>query len=182
MPNWCMNTVTLLHTDPVLVQRVKDSFSRGELCQEFVPIPEEEKENWYNWCIENWGTKWDVGSNSNIGGDMDDRDGGVFLNFDSAWTPPTAFYEKMEELGFSIEAYYYEPGCGFCGRWSSADGDDYYEFDDEVNAEWVRENIPVDIDTTFGISDVMEEDEQYENEEDLEPVPVEETVMKKDSE
>lgn len=168
MPNWCQNTLTLLHTDPVLIQRAKDAFNRGELCSEFVPIPEEEKENWYNWSVENWGTKWDIGK-----GDMDDREGGVFFVFESAWAPPVAFYEKLEELGFHITAYYFEPGVGFCGRWTSDDGDDIYEFDEDANAEWVRENIPVDIDTTFGISDIMQDDEDYESQDVEEPIPLE---------
>ena len=155
MPNWCDNGVTLLHTDPAMLDRVRKSFNEERLFQEFLPLNEDA--GVFD-SRETWGTKWDV---SPI--EISERDGGVFLSFYTAWTPPIPFYEKLAENGFSITAYYFEPGCGFCGRFTHDEGESYFEIEDD-DADWVRENIPTDIDTYYGISDMIdemgEEDEQ----------------------
>ncbi len=39
---------------------------------------------WYEWCIKNWGTKWNS-SNTMINDDEDD----IVVDFDTAWAPPT---------------------------------------------------------------------------------------------
>ncbi len=160
MPNWCENGATLLHPDPALLDRVRTAFQKERLFQEFVPLTE--GLDGAEYCaagIENWGTKWEANCH-----DIDDRDGGIFLLFDTAWTPPIQFYEKLVEMGFSVTGYYFEPGCGFCGRFTNDQGDDYYEIDND-DPEWVREFIPTDIDTFFGISDMMEDyqDDEQEN-------------------
>lgn len=69
---------------------------------------------WYDFCIENWGTKWD----SDLG--RNDIDGDT-INFsgDTAWGPPTAFYREMEEMGFEVDASYSEEGAGFYGTYSN---------------------------------------------------------------
>ena len=85
------------------------------------------------------------------------------LYFESAWAPPTTAYEKMLDLGFLIEATYYEPGMGFVGRWDNGD-DDMYELSN-MNSNDVRETIPSDLDESFGISESMEEYERDNREE-----------------
>lgn len=163
MPNWCENGATLLHNDPAMLERVRTAFQHERLFQEFVPLQDGLEGGEY--CAagnENWGTKWDATCH-----DIDEREGGIFLVFDTAWTPPIQFYEKLAELGFSINAYYFEPGCGFCGRYTHDEGDDYYEIE-EADAEWVRDVIPRDIDSFFGISDMMIDNEQYEEEQEKE--------------
>lgn len=44
MPNWCNNVVELAHEDPAMIIRARDAFNRGELLQEFVPVPPELKD------------------------------------------------------------------------------------------------------------------------------------------
>lgn len=180
MPNWCFNKVTFIHSDLAEIKRVVEAYSRDALFSEFVPCPQdlvdtvagsfddteeqaalEAKQvsnrdkygyaNWYDWCVANWGTKWDI--NSNDDQDVPYSEDRVELYFDTAWSPPIPFYEKMEELGFTVDGYYYEPGMGYCGRYNDGD-DDYYEI--EGDAKWVLENIPGDINDTFSISDNME--------------------------
>jgi hypothetical protein len=65
--------------------------------------------------------------------------------FDSAWSPPVKAYEKLEELGFTITASYYEPGCDFCGEWEN--GQDY---------EYCLKDAPAHLDRLYGISEMLE--------------------------
>lgn len=191
MPNWCNNTVVLKHADPDMVKRARAAFIDGRLLDEFIPVPkdlhivagsvgdpdeqkklEEQGElnrkthgytNWYDFCVNEWGTKWDIG-----GGDasVDDIEGGLMLGFDSAWAPPTGAYEKLMEQGFEIEAMYYEPGMCFAGVWE--DGiDSFYEYGDMSAAE-VAECFPTELDEAFGISESMAEYEAETSEEEEE--------------
>ena len=72
----------------------------------------------------------------------------------AAW----ALYRKLHDMGFSIRAYYYESGMMYCGSW--IDGDDQYFEIEECKADWVRENIPSDIDEYMDISSDMELNEE----------------------
>jgi hypothetical protein len=122
--------------------------------------------DWYDYCVSEWGTKWDVGHgdgyNTRLLKDIDKNT--VHLGFDSAWSPPIRAYQKMIEMGFSIRAYYYEGGCCYCGAWE--DGIDE-EYSIDGNSDWVKENIPKEIDDEFCISESMAEWES-ENEEEEE--------------
>jgi hypothetical protein len=180
MPNWCNNTVEIRHEDPVMLERVRTAFNNGALLAEFIPVPEElqitagrtnnpdenqkivdaeesnrEKygySNWYDFCVSEWGTKWDVGGDGAVPHDID---GGIMISFDSAWSPPIAAYEKLTEMGFEIRAFYHESGMCFAGIWE--DGfDDYYEFSD-MNALEVADTLPAELDEMFCISEQMAE-------------------------
>lgn len=188
MPNWCFNTLTLKHDDPLMIARAKEAFGRSELLNEFIPVPkplletiagsigDEDKQkdleiqeaynfkdygykNWYDFCVNEWGTKWDVDGDV-VGDDLNS----LTLSFESAWAPPVAAYEKLSEQGFYVEAMYYEPGMMFCGQYSSDEGDEFYEIE-ETSPEWVEGNIPRDIDKMFGISDEFAQWEAEESEE-----------------
>ena len=74
------------------------------------------------------------------------------FSFDTAWGPPTEWYDNIE--GFYIEAYYYEPGVGFCGSWTSEDGDDQYEIGDDIDD--AKERIPSHILDAMGIIEDLE--------------------------
>lgn len=69
---------------------------------------------WYSWCLENWGTKWDVEAHVAPREDSDDV---AQLNFDSAWSPPLRAFEEISrrfpELAF--ECRYFEEGNDFIG-------------------------------------------------------------------
>ena len=159
MPNWCMNTVTLEHDDPVMIVRAKKAFIEGKFLETFIPCPT--PDDWYNWNIANWGTKWDVGGEDS---DAQDFDGGVILTFDSAWAPPLLAYEQLLTQGFYINATYFEPGMAFCGRWDNG-VDDYYEYSG-MTADEVEAELPSDLDEAYGISQMVTEWEQeQENEE-----------------
>ena len=87
------------------------------------------------------------------------------LGFDSAWSPPIAAYEKLTEMGFRIRAMYSEPGMCYAGVWE--DGvDDYYEYSGMSSTE-VAEQLPVELDEAFCISESMAEWEEENLEIDL---------------
>ena len=199
MPNWCSNTLTLTHADPAMISRAKDAFKDGRLLDEFIPVPADLKEtvagsfgdaekqaaleakseanreqhgyaNWYDFCVNEWGTKWDVGGEGDF---ADDGDNSVTFYFDSAWAPPTKAYERLEEQGFAVSAMYYEPGMAFAGRYE--DGcDDYYEYGD-MSADDVENMLPNDIDEYFGISEGIRDWAESE-EEDVPEIDDEETA------
>lgn len=153
MPNWCNNNVIFKHNNPEMIQKLVDAANHEQLFNAFVPRPDEEDTNWYDWNVSNWGTKWEANIYEEAFVEAD-RSDTVVLGFDTAWAPPIPFYEKMEELGFEVDAYYYESGMGFCGNFQ--DGyDEYIEI--EGDSKWVKEFVPSYIDEVFDISGNMEE-------------------------
>jgi hypothetical protein len=190
MPNWCNNTVTLEHADPAMIARAKAAFIKGEFLAEFIPVPEslhivagrvgdgdEQKKleedtarnievhgygNWYDFAVNEWGTKWDVGGGD---GTYNDIEGGIILGFESAWAPPIQAYEKLFYMGFKIRAMYYEPGMAFAGIYEDGQ-DEYYEYGG-LDSKGIAEELPPELDEAFGISESVAEWEQ-ENEEDTE--------------
>lgn len=191
MPNWCQNQVTLKHNDPAMLIRAQQAFDKGTLLNEFIPVPEElrtttsgyygdgtpeqidheakckanvEKygySSWYDFCNAKWGVKWDIGRH----GESSLEDDELRLEFESAWCPPVAGYNELIDLGFEIEAYFYESGCAFCGLYEgNADGSDVDEYSIDGDSEWVKKHIPRAIDEAFAISENMAEWESEEDE------------------
>lgn len=68
------------------------------------------------------------------------------MRFDSAWSPPTEAYEKLQAMGFVVKAYYWELGMSFCGR-HDANGDECFEVHDVEDAKC----LPSDIEQAFDI-------------------------------
>jgi len=98
------------------VEEFNERHAKTDLCSVVRPMPESieqvpsvhypdgttEKErrgvdqSWYDWAIENWGTKWgtyDVEAFS-LGGDGSP----VLIKFQSAWSPPSCLGEITEWL------------------------------------------------------------------------------------
>jgi hypothetical protein len=155
-----------------MIQRAAKSLQEGTFLQEFIPCPQllidtvangqtneamvakHGYSSWYDFNIANWGTKWDVNSDNVAIEDANT----VTAGFDSAWRPPITAYERLMELGFEIEAFYYEPGMQFVGKW--VDGlDECIEYSG-ATADTVREMIGEELDDYFGISQRMVEWEE----------------------
>ena len=180
MPNWCQNSVTLRHADAAMIARAAEGFAKGEFLQTFLPCPEallntdsiyypdsmqDEKaahdlkesinfknygfRNWYDWKVANWGTKWDIGEEDGLTRVNDHE---LSLAFDSAWSPPIGAYEQLLDLGFEIEAFYYESGQAFCGSWADGNQESYDIPGTAAEAEQV---IPDYIDDIFDIVNSM---------------------------
>lgn len=118
--------------------------------------------DWYNWCRQYWGTKWDC-CNTCIGS--------THIYFQTAWNPAIPIYEAMGRLLPDIEfqcAYAEEQGAEICGRYfhiaredvsdslveydpesdeayecyNEVEGETYYNFgEDGWHAEWEEECI-----------------------------------------
>jgi hypothetical protein len=193
MPNWCSNVVTLVHEDRTMISRAVKAAQKDALLNEFAPVPQALADttegsfgdkleqarlmalregnvktygysSWYDFAIGEWGCKWDI---SNGGDDYKIKKVAngytVTLSFDTAWSPPINFYDKLVELEFEVDAMYYEPGVNFCGR--------YYDGQDEIydltmlTSEAVKDQLPEELDQAFGISEQMAEYEAEQEEE-----------------
>jgi len=174
MPNWCDNVVVIKHKNKEVLNRVEKAFEEGNLCQEFIPVPKElinarapnysnnaqvlknkyGYSDWYDFCINEWGTKWDVDEGSCVKGD-----GTLTLNFVSAWSPPTGLYKKLLDEGYDVKAYYFEPGVMFAGMFS-ADGDEYYEIH---SIEQAKTDLPKELDEMMSITESLVEWKEMEN-------------------
>lgn len=117
MPNWCTNRLLLSHSDASKLQEFRDAFASKNTCNHYLPMPDGylESGQWYDWCIENWGTKWDFGSTVEMNCSNMPEDLLVDVSFSSAWSPPIKLYDKLCELGYGVRAYYVEEGVGFAG-------------------------------------------------------------------
>ena len=94
MPNWIESFVIIVARKEILdeIEEKKLSFNY------FVPRPESEEENWYNWNNENWGTKWDIVVDGEHSEDLIfDRQGDDRLSiiFRTAWNTPYKFFKKF---------------------------------------------------------------------------------------
>lgn len=198
MPNWCNNRVVISHPDTAKLEALVGAIKEGNFLKHIVPIPEDlnivagrvgddtnpdqielerrSKENlekygaanWYDFCVQHWGTKWDVDPYDPA--DVVIVDNTIEFGFDSAWSPPMGIYEAMVEQGYTVEATYYEPGMGYVGRCDGSPEfgftDDCYEYSGETS-KTVRDVIGEELDEEYGISESMAEWEE-ENEEEAE--------------
>ena len=96
-------------------------------------------DNWYDWNIRNWGTKWDVAQ-----GDYDDwrdttldeSDGVVRYRFDTAWSPPCEAIEKLSaqypQLTFRL-SFEEEQGWGGEIHYTNGEGKVIEEYDEKCH-------------------------------------------------
>ena len=160
MPNWCSNNVEFHNDDVAEVAKLEahlkflDSRKKGESAESglfayFVPRPPEEEDSWYEWNVSNWGTKWEA----SIYSWTKINDNSITMNFDTAWSPPTALYEFLAaNTEWYVTATYYEPGMSFVG--SNVGGyDDCYTIE---NLE-ALDAVPEELLEEYNIREQMEE-------------------------
>jgi hypothetical protein len=190
MPNWCSNFVEVGHEDPAKITALAEAMERGEFLDHVIPVPQELKDtvagshgdpveqakleaqtranvekygagNWYDFCVNRWGTKWDVDCQGQV--DVHPDGNLVTASFDSAWAPPTGVYQELVSQGYSVRAYYYESGMCFAGIYDNGDDDCYSDWGDSQGA---KDTLPSDLDEFFGISESQAEYEEEERMED----------------
>jgi hypothetical protein len=134
---------------------IDSEFGGTELCPEhFVPRNTNHPDWWYNWNVENWGSKWSASEAWNDR--VDNADGMVAgqtsYNFDTAWAPVESLIAALAEQFpmLTITHRYCEGGMGFAGQvvyeggqeasrmeYSAEDiGDDAWLKDENGKIEW----------------------------------------------
>jgi hypothetical protein len=122
MPNWCENTLTV-EGEPQILRLFKERAKGKETALALAklhPMPKElentvspgDNPNWYDWCVDNWGTKWDVEAKL-----IYEDEESLEYFFISAWSPPVAWLKKVArdypKLRFRLK--YEEQNIGFMG-------------------------------------------------------------------
>ena len=194
MPNWCNNNITIQgSTETIKTLWEEATAEDGGLLSAMVPMPkalegttsptpqpgasnyegEQPKvdgyDNWYDWSVARWGTKWDVSTEGLEFTDNGDGTASISGWFDSAWAPPLTAYETFcEDMdGVYIEASYHEGGMDFGGFWDSETGEEHM---DGIQETWEQYKDNLDdapslfkrIDEEYGLSDQYAEWEEME--------------------
>jgi len=75
-------------------------------------------DNWYDWCVANWGTKWGVYHLGDMPLKWHDELEGVSMEFWSAWEPPipviAELARRFPDLTFVLD--YSDEGGGYAGQ------------------------------------------------------------------
>jgi hypothetical protein len=88
--------------------------------------------NWYDWNVRNWGTKWDVGvSHDDEYPDTEEleyksegEDNWVVYKFNTAWSPPVPAMEKLSAIiPNCVLTLDFEEETGWGGEYEFVDGD-----------------------------------------------------------
>lgn len=136
MPNYCSNILTLNEDSndsivDVLKKHIdeEDYFNfelirpvPKELTQHQAPVPKDMDENyrkelvskygadnWWDWCVMNWGTKWNAEINN-----ADEK----AICFTTAWSPPIGIVKTLAMItGRDFRLTYIEEGVDFCGEY-----------------------------------------------------------------
>ncbi len=117
--------------------------------------------NWYDWCVSEWGTKWNAGGDNDdmqIDWDEDGDDSIALFQFDTAWAPALGVLQKLRDdhPELSIECRYHEPGVGFMGVWTDGQDRCYDNIQGSQDAFWQSDDGRL-LDETFGIVESMQE-------------------------
>lgn len=164
MPNHCYNYLKAPEGDVSLIADFfstrKDKFS--DLPETFldfekiIPMPPElkktkapkDKPNWYDWAVENWGTKW----NSYEGNVTEEG-----ISFTTAWSPPAPVIAALaKQVDKPLRMIYDEQGMDFCGEVLAYPDGTY-----EDNCYSPRSDAPDNLREELMIDEEEELDEDY---------------------
>ena len=200
MPNWCDNQITITGPNSVIdkieeIVKADDTHKNTGLLNFFKPMPKELEgttspsssakkpqpmvegfDNWYDWRVENWGTKWELCEfygvdRQHLNDSLDESM--ISFAFSSAWAPPINAYEQFlrDNENCSLKAYYYEGGCDFMGEWDNGSDDCYAPSDYKSTDDFWQDGIGSTLDDIFNITESMAE---YEAEQEAEKEDVHE--------
>ena len=104
---------TIPNKDGELPKKEEIKNSDGELITITHNFPDGKNDDrWYHWCIDNWGTKWDVNL---VGAEVDECY--AEFEFQTAWAPASGIFDKIKEdyPDVAISWFYDEPGMECAG-------------------------------------------------------------------
>ena len=136
---------------------------KDDVLSTFFPCPDEYlsqkgfNSGGYEWCLQNWGTKWSESSTMEVTNNWAYSDGTnkinkIYYSFDTPWGPPIDGYkkisEKFPELYFTH--FYSEPLMDFAGGIVYHNGEDIYnnELDNFCDLVRMKLNMQPDEDIT----------------------------------
>ena len=132
MPNWCDNNVLIkgpISKIAPMWKVIQEQDDDNGLLNQLVPMPDDEKDNWYNWHCDHWGTKWEIDAEG-LDYDEDEESGMATISgwFQSAWSPPIKAYDTFlaQNEDCEITADYREEGCDFAGIYDNGDDKDIF--------------------------------------------------------
>ena len=175
MPNWCYNKTIVEGPKDEIESLINDQFDFNKI----YPIPESEKENWYNWSLENWGVKWNRDSveikNFNS---KEENIYTVTFQYNTAWGPALKILDHLQnQHNIKIKSYYCEEGPSFVGLWENGQNYHYELAGFEENKSYFEKDpVGIELEKEFNIM----EKEYREQENEL--ISLEElTVAEKDN-
>jgi len=125
MPNHCYNELTITG-DADKLSEIENNVE--SLLDYLVPMPKELLDGgWYEWRLNNWGTKWDIYDHS-VSRVSPTK---LFISFNTAWAPPfDAIENGCERLGLEFDLFYLEDdGMNFTGLFSSKHAPLHFDFE-----------------------------------------------------
>ena len=184
MPNWCNNTIEIIGAKEKINQFVSflEENNGKDWFNHFLPCPQEllsvgdvsltepgdqilkEKyghSDWYSWCIENWGCKWNCDAQDWMKVENTNADeASVTFWFDSPWGPPIQLYESIEANSeLTVIASYHEEGMAFVGKYSEG-FDEIYEYSDLESLD----DIPEELVEEWNLVELLQDREEWEDE------------------
>ena len=150
MPNHTDNRVILSHADSQKIDDIYNVMNTDDasLLQHIIPMNEAllDGGDWYEWRLDNWGTKWDIYETHCTRIDANT----LSMTFYTAWSPPIPVFDKLTDMGYEINARYLDEGWMYVGEY--VDGDDWSTAD----VENVGEVLP-ELDDEFDITMTIKE-------------------------
>lgn len=197
MPNWCNNNIKIEGPkekikaiwDKVQADPDKGFFNHlvpmpKELDNTTSPTPEKGSanykgpqpkidgfDNWYDWRVDQWGTKWDISIDDSGLQYSEDGDLGIIQGwYDTAWAPALNCFDTFQRKhnDIYITNWYYEGGCDFAGCYTDGNDDCINPSDHPKSEDWLdadRDSFLGQLDDMFGIGESIA---QYEEEQETE--------------
>lgn len=111
-------TTPVAQTYPEIKEQFAETEEEKAIARENKPTIR--KDSWWDWRVQNWGTKWNIEVLEKE--DLHTDKNGITFDCETAWSPPIEALAELENKGFKIECDYYEGGCAFIGRYSTGTG------------------------------------------------------------
>jgi len=148
MPNHCNNTLTITSDNAGFLQGLMNELKMTDsdnpkFLEKLVPYTKETNWEWdYDWCVNNWGTKWDIFDvvHASLEGDT------LEVSFATAWSPPVeALVTGMAKHGYIFDMFYEEGGDCFIGL-AQGDGElhlnhSYETYTDQHPEEYIPDGM-----------------------------------------